>query len=48
MRLPFPLVRGVLIARYKRFLADVRLESGEVVTAVCPNTGSMLDRKSVV
>jgi sugar fermentation stimulation protein A len=42
MRLPFPLVRGVLIARYKRFLADVRLESGEVVTAACPNTGSML------
>lgn len=42
MLLPQPLIHGTLIKRYKRFLADVRLESGETVTAHSPNTGSML------
>ena len=41
MHFPSPLLRGKLIQRYKRFLADVTLDSGEVVTATCPNTGSM-------
>ncbi len=34
------LVKGKLIKRYKRFFADVKL-SKEIVTAHCPNTGSM-------
>jgi len=42
MQFKSPLIRGKLIRRYKRFLADVKLDTGETITAACPNTGSML------
>lgn len=41
MEFPDPLIKGTLLKRYKRFLADVELEGGEVVTAHCANSGSM-------
>jgi len=37
-----PLITGQLIKRYKRFLADVILSSGQTVTAHCTSTGAML------
>jgi sugar fermentation stimulation protein A len=36
-----PLIQGIFLQRYKRFLADVQTASGETMTIHCPNTGSM-------
>lgn len=36
-----PLLRGKLLKRYKRFFAEIELDTGEVITAHCPNTGPM-------
>jgi len=45
MRFKSRLIRGPLIQRYKRFLADIKLENDVVVTAHCTNTGSMMGCK---
>lgn len=42
MLLPQPMAHGRLVARYKRFFADVLLDDGGAITAHCPNPGAML------
>ena len=41
MRIEQPTIQGTFLRRYKRFFTDVKLEDGTVVTAHCPNTGSL-------
>lgn len=41
MKIERPLVHGTLVKRYKRFLADIRLEDGEIITVHCANSGAM-------
>lgn len=41
MKFSSPLISGILLRRYKRFLVDVRLSNGQEVTAHCANPGRM-------
>lgn len=45
MEFEHKLIRGALIKRYKRFLADILLDNGETITAHCANSGSMMGLK---
>lgn len=41
MQIGLPTLEGRLVRRYKRFFADVELSDGTLITAHCPNTGSL-------
>ncbi|MFB6317013.1 DNA/RNA nuclease SfsA [Saccharicrinis sp. FJH54] len=41
MKFETSLTKGTLIKRYKRFLADIKLDTGEIITAHCTNSGTM-------
>lgn len=41
MKFENKLIKGKLIKRYKRFLADIELENGDIIIAHCTNSGSM-------
>ncbi|MCI8211064.1 XRE family transcriptional regulator [Pseudomonas sp. S25] len=43
MRFSPELEQGLLLVRYKRFLADIQTDKGELLTIHCPNTGSMFN-----
>ena len=47
MKFDPPLARGTLVRRYKRFLADVELDEGKIITIHCPNTGAMTNCQDV-
>lgn len=41
MKFSSPLLKGRLIKRYKRFLADIELDDRGIITAHCPNSGAI-------
>ena len=42
MKFASPLVRGTLLKRYKRFLADIQFPDGREITAHVANPGAMI------
>ena len=48
MQLQKKLQEGVLLKRYKRFLADITNQEGESITIHCPNPGSMKNCQKVL
>ena len=46
MKFPYPLSRGVLVRRYKRFLADVELPGGELLAVAAEYCGDFIGGKN--